>query len=100
MGDRLLAATTGDSNSSRLLYPGSEPLKTEKFDPELGGDKALLEAPDGQPAKPQTVFDRSDPKAQLLERVGAAFQDASAFVKDSAEDAKESSVTKLNPLQK
>ena len=99
VGDRLLAATTAESNSSRLLYPGSEPMQTDKFDPELGGDKALLKAPDGQPAKAQPVFDRSDPNAKILERVGAAFQDASAFVKDSAEDAKESSVTKLNPLQ-
>jgi hypothetical protein len=100
MGDRLLAATTGDSSSSRLLYPSSEPMETDKFDPELGGDKALLEAPDGQPAQPQPVFDRSDPDANILERVGAAFKDASGFLKDSAEDAKESSVTKLNPLQK
>jgi hypothetical protein len=100
MGDRLLAATTGDSNSSKLLYPGSAPLETDKFDPELAGDKALLEPPDGQPAKPQAVVDRSDPDAKILERVGAAFKDASGFVKDSAEDAKESSVTKLNPLQK
>jgi hypothetical protein len=75
-------------------------MKTDKFDPELGGDKALLEPPDGQPAKAQRLVDRSDPNAKILERVGAAFQDASAFVKDSAEDAKESSVTKLNPLQK
>ena len=97
MGDRLLAATTGDSNSSKLLYPGSAPMETDKL---LGGDKPLLEAPDGQQAKEQTVFDRSNPNAKTLERVGAAFQDASAFLKDSAEDAKESSVTKLNPLQK
>lgn len=100
LGDRLLAATTAESNSSRLLYPGSAPMETDKFDPELGGDRSLLEAPDGQPAQGQPVFDRSDPDANLLERVGAAFKDASGFLKDSAEDAKESSVTKLNPLQK
>lgn len=100
VGDRLLAATTAESNSSRLLYPGSAPMETDKFDPELGGDRSLLEAPDGQPAQAQPVFDRSDPDANLLERVGAAFKDASGFLKDSAEDAKESSVTKLNPLQK
>ncbi|MEP6519499.1 DUF6658 family protein [Microcoleus vaginatus] len=90
VGDRLLAATTGESNSSRLLYPGSAPMETDKFDLELGGDKTLLEAPDGQ----------SEPDANILEKVGAAVKDASAFLKDSAEDAKESSVTKLNPLQK
>lgn len=100
VGDRLLASTTAESNSSKLLYPGSAPMETDKFDPELGGDKALLEPPDGQPAKPQPVFDRSDPDAKIVERVGAAFKDASSFLKDSAEDAKESSVTKLNPLQK
>ncbi|MEG4626653.1 hypothetical protein Q5691_20500 [Microcoleus sp. w1-18aA5] len=100
VGDRLLASTTAESNSSKLLYPGSAPMETDKLDLELGGDKSLLEAPDGQQAKAQPVFDRSDPDANILERVGAAFKDASGFLKDSAEDAKESSVTKLNPLQK
>lgn len=100
MGDRLLASTTAESNSSKLLYPGSAPMETDKFDPELAGDKSLLEAPDGKPARGQPVFDRSDPDANILERVGAAVKDASAFLKDSAEDTKESSVTKLNPLQK
>lgn len=100
MGAQLLASTTAESNSSKLLYPGSAPMETDKFDPELGGDKALLNTPDGQPATAQPVFDRSDPDANILERVGAAVKDASAFLKDSAEDAKESSVTKLNPLQK
>lgn len=100
VGDRLLASTTAESNSSKLLYPGSAPMETDKFDLELGGDKSLLEGPDGQPAKAQPVLDRSDPDANILEKVGAAFKDASGFLKDSAEDAKESSVTKLNPLQK
>ncbi|MEG4115388.1 MULTISPECIES: DUF6658 family protein [unclassified Microcoleus] len=90
LGDRLMAATTGESNSSKLLYPGSAPMETDKLDPERGGDKTVLEAPDGQ----------SDSDANILEKVGAAFKDASGFLKDSAEDAKESSVTKLNPLQK
>ncbi|MEG4508326.1 hypothetical protein QUA86_33270 [Microcoleus sp. F6_B6] len=58
-------------------------METYKFDPELGGDKTLLEAPDGH----------SEPDANILERVGAAVKDASAFLKDSAEDAKESSIT-------
>ncbi|MEG4498200.1 hypothetical protein QUB05_13385 [Microcoleus sp. F10-C6] len=75
-------------------------METEKFDPALGGDRALLEAPDGRPTQAQPLFDRSEPDANILERGGAAFKDASAFLKDSAEDAKESSVTPLNPLQK
>lgn len=99
-GDRLLAWTNAESNSSKLLDPGSAPMETDKFDLELGGDKTLLEAPDAQQAEAQPIFDRSDPDANILERVGAAFKDASGFLKDSAEDAKESSVTKLNPLQK
>lgn len=98
---RLLASSTAnESNASKLLYPGSAPMETDKFDQELGGDKALLNTPDGQPAKRQPIFDRSDPDAHILERVGAAVKDASAFLKDSAEDAKESAVTDLNPLQK
>jgi hypothetical protein len=100
LGEILLASTATESNASKLLYPGSAPMETDKFDQELGGDKALLATPDGQPTKAQPIFDRSDPDAKILERVGAAFKDASGFLKDSAEDAKESSVTKLNPLQK
>ena len=87
---RLLASTTAESNSSKLLYPGSAPMETDKFDSEVGGERTLLEASDGQ----------SESDANILEKVGAAFKDASGFLKDSAEDAKESSVTKLNPLQK
>ncbi|MCZ0901404.1 hypothetical protein ON021_16000, partial [Microcoleus sp. HI-ES] len=41
VGDRLLASTTAESNSSKLLYPGSAPMETDKFDLELGGDKTL-----------------------------------------------------------
>lgn len=100
INDRILASTTTESNASKLLYPGSAPMETDKFDSDLAGDKALLNTPDGQPATAQPVFDRSNPDANILERVGAAVKDASAFLKDSTEDAKESAVTKLNPLQK
>jgi hypothetical protein len=101
MNDRLLASSTTDrSNASKLLYPGSAPMETDKYDQELAGDKELLNTIDGQPAKAQPIFDRSDPDARILERVGAAVKDASAFLKDSAEDAKQSAVEDLNPLQK
>jgi hypothetical protein len=101
INDRLLASSTADrSNASKLLYPGSAPMETDKYDRELAGDKDLLNTIDGQPAKQQPIFDRSDPDAHILERVGAAVKDASAFLKDSAEDAKQSAVEDLNPLQK
>lgn len=99
--DRLLASSTAnESNASKLLYPGSAPMETDKYDQELAGDKDLLNTLDGQPAKQQPIFDRSDRDAHILERVGAAVKDASAFLKDSAEDAKQSAVEDLNPLQK
>ncbi|MEG4959889.1 MULTISPECIES: hypothetical protein [unclassified Microcoleus] len=66
-------------------------METDKFDPELGGDKALLEARDGQQTQGQQLFDHSKTDANILERVEAAVKDASAFLKNSAEDAKERS---------
>ncbi len=80
--------TTTEANpNARLLYPGSEPLKTDRFSDNLAGDDSLLENPGRIPEQRQPVFDRSDPNAQLLERAGAVFQDASAFLKDKTQDA-------------
>ncbi|MBW4682419.1 MAG: hypothetical protein KME19_20345 [Microcoleus vaginatus WJT46-NPBG5] len=84
--DRLIAVSNSESNASRLLYPGSEPLETDKFDKELGGDQSLLEAPQ-IPAKSQPIINRTDPDAKILERVGATFKDASQFIKDGIEES-------------
>nr|WP_155967527.1 hypothetical protein [Oscillatoria sp. PCC 10802] len=91
---RVIAAAIGGDTSttdsqpggSGLLYQGSEPLKTETFNRQLGGDKSLLEDVGEMPAQRQPVFNRSDPNAKLLERAGAVFQDASGFLKDRAEN--------------
>lgn len=92
--DKLIAAavggdtTTTEANpNARLLYPGSDSLKTDRFSDNLAGDDSLLENPGRIPEQRQPVFDRSDPNAQLLERAGAVFQDASAFLKDKTQDA-------------
>lgn len=84
--DRLIAVSNGESNASRLLYPGSGSLETDKFDKELGGDQSLLEAPQ-IPAKPQPVFNRTDPDAKILERAGAVFKDASQFITEGVEES-------------
>ncbi|MBD2039937.1 DUF6658 family protein [Microcoleus sp. FACHB-672] len=84
--DRLIAVSNSESNASRLIYPGSEPLETDKFDKELGGDQSLLKAPQ-VPAKSQPVFNRTDPDAKLLERAGAVFKDASQFITEGVEES-------------
>lgn len=98
-GDRLMASNQ-ESNSSRLLYPGSGPAETDRYDRELGGNQALLDETGPHPNQRQPIVDRSDPNAQILERVGAAVKDASAFLKDSSEEAAQSGATKGNPLQR
>ena len=97
---QLIATVNSDSNATKLLYQGSEPLQTDKFDQELGGDKALLTSPGTNPKQRQPIVNRTDPDAQILERVGAAFKDASSFLKDSSEEAGTKAVVKGNPLQK
>jgi len=84
--DRLIAVSNRDSNASRLLYPGSKPLETDKFDKELGGDQSLLKAPQ-IPAKSQPIFNRTNPDAKILERAGATFKDASQFLKDGVQES-------------
>lgn len=96
--NRSLAST--DSNASRLLYPGSAPMETDKYDQELGGDKELLEKPGKYPNQRQPIVNRNDPDAQILERVGAAFKDASSFLNDSTQEGVEKTFTKGTPLQK
>lgn len=94
------ASVDSQSNASKMLYPGSEPLATDKFDQELGGNKAILNETGGAPKQRQPIIDRSNPDAQILERVGATFKDASSFLKDSTQEGVEKTFTKGTPLQK
>lgn len=69
--------------SDGLLYPGSKPAKSSESVNDFVSleRQAELLNPDNSPAKRQPVFDRSDPDAKLLEKVGQTFKDASAFVR-------------------
>lgn len=93
--DHLLAAI--DSNASDLLYPGSN-AKTSDH-PAIGPsrDRDLKREVKELPQQPQYVFDRNDPDAKILERVGEAFEDASAFITDKAKEAGQRPEMQRNP---
>lgn len=87
VSDRLVAQTTYDTlqaNPDKIIYPGREPQEAAKFNP----SGVVLREPGSitEESKAQPNFDRSDPNAQLLERVGAAFKDASGFLQKDADD--------------
>lgn len=77
-----LIATHIESNASDLLYPGSD--ATSSTNPDIGprGEKELTKSATQIPAPRQDVINRNDPDAQILERAGETFKDASAFIKD------------------
>lgn len=82
--DQLIATNHQSNGSDGLLYPGSREAKSARsvddfVSPER---KAQLQDPGQIPAQRQPVFDRSDPNAKLLEKVGQTFKDASRFVRE------------------
>ncbi len=83
------------ANSDQLLYPGTGGNNSQKREITPGSAK-VLEAPQ-IPAQPQPVLKRSEPDADILERVGDTFKDASAFIKDKADEASARPEAKRNP---
>lgn len=87
------------SGGSDLLYPGSG-TNNKKLPEIVPGSKKLLdEEAVRNTAQPQPIVDRSDPDAQILERVGEVFKDASAFIKDTADEAGERPEMQANPTR-
>lgn len=79
-----------ESDASDLLYPGSDATRSSRPDVGVRESQAEFRQEATQiPAAGQPVIDRSDPDAQLLEKAGKAFQDASSFLNDTAQSASE-----------
>lgn len=93
-----LIAANIESDASDLLYPGSD--ATSSRNPDIGprGEKELERSATQIPAPRQGVINRNDPNAQILERVGETFKDASAFIKDKFEQPTEPEL-QVNPAK-
>lgn len=83
------------ANSDQLLYPGTGGNNSQKREITPSSAK-VLEAPQ-IPAQPQPILKRSEPDADILERVGDTFKDAGAFIKDKADEASARPEAKRNP---
>jgi len=90
VSNQLIAA-----NSDNLLYPGSG-ANNSQLPPIVPGSEKALQAPQ-IPALRQPMVDRNDPDAKILERVGEAFKDAGAFIKDKGDEANARPEMKRNP---
>jgi hypothetical protein len=89
---QLIAASQG----SDIIYSGSN--TNDKQLPEVvSGEREVLKDANKIPAERQPVFKRTDPDANILERVGEAFKDASAFIKDKADEAGARPEAQSNP---
>lgn len=97
ISDQLIAANI-ESDASDLLYPGSD--ATNSRNPNIGprGKRELEKSATQIPAPRQGVINRNDPDAQILERVGETFKDASAFIKDKFEQPTEPEL-QVNPAK-
>ncbi|MBE9013471.1 hypothetical protein IQ250_25085 [Pseudanabaenaceae cyanobacterium LEGE 13415] len=81
------------SNASDLNYPGAD--LSNSSNPDVGAmqQKSLPPLPNAK----QPMIDRADPSSKVLERAGQSIQDASAFLKDTANAANERPEAKANP---
>ena len=82
----LIADRGIQSNANDLLYPGANATTTSN--PDLGPRGAAVK-PEPIPAPRQEVINRGDPDEKILEKIGQQFEDASAFIKDSFDEATE-----------
>jgi hypothetical protein len=83
----LAAVNIAPNGADGLLYPGADKAKSAEsvndfISPER--QRELMD-PSQIPAQSQPVFDRSDPDAHLLEKVGQTFKDASGFLREGKE---------------
>lgn len=97
LSHQLIAANI-ESDASDLLYPGSDATSTKT--PNVGprGERELEKSVNQIPEPRQGVINRSDPDAQILERVGETFKGASAFIKDKFEQPTEPEL-QVNPAK-
>lgn len=81
------------SNASDLNYAGSD--VSSSSNPDIGAlqQKSLPPLPNSR----QPMIDRADPNSKVFERAGQSIQDASAFLKDTANAANERPESKMNP---
>lgn len=82
----LIADRGIQSNADNLLYPGANAKRTDN--PDIGPRGAALK-PEPFPAQRQEVINRGNPDEKILEKIGQQFEDASAFIKDSLDEATE-----------
>lgn len=84
-------------NAEKLLYPGRETKGATAPAIPKAEREAVLNDANKIPAEAQPIVDRSDPNARILEKTGQAFKDASAFLKDKADEAGARPEMQANP---
>lgn len=97
---QLVAATYTNENSSRIQYPGSSRVESasSKNDFASPGQQKKLMNPGQIPEQRQPIVDRSNPDANLLEKAGQTFKDASGFLNQPAKDTRyQSDLEQVNP---
>jgi hypothetical protein len=94
-----LMASTGiylSDNGGVLLYPAKGEVKSADSRDDFVSPQRQKELLDpGQiPAVKQPVIDRSDPDANILEKVGQTFKDASDFITEPAEESQKRGIAR------
>ncbi|MBD2082732.1 hypothetical protein [Leptolyngbya sp. FACHB-17] len=82
-----------NTNGSDMIYKGSDVSNSNN--PDVGAVQQTSLPP--LPNEKQPMIDRADPSSKVLERAGQSVQDASAFLKDTANAANQRPESKMNP---
>jgi hypothetical protein len=87
--NQLIASSQVSEDGSGLLYPGSGNVESinSKDDFASPETQRKLNSPAQIPAVKQPIVNRADPDSRILEKVGQAFEDASEFILDPAENS-------------
>lgn len=88
--NQLIASSQVSDDGSGLLYPGAgEDVKSVNSKDDFASPEIQrkLNSPAQIPAVKQPIVNRADPDSQILEKIGQAFEEASDFILDPAENS-------------
>jgi len=99
VSNTLLAAANSD-NSSKLLYPPDR-ITTTGTQSVLSNqqERSLSKQAAETSMQPQPTLIQTDPNANLLEKIGEEFRDASAFLKNKSDEAGARPEAQSNPAR-
>jgi len=95
----LLAAVASSENAGKLIYPGTNQTTGIKSILSGGQERILSKEAQQTAGRDQPTLVQRDPDANILEKIGTEFRDASAFLKSKSDEAGARPEAQSNPAR-